>query len=81
LPSGSPIIGTVAMDRPPWRYAPEDGQLHLIRREVGGVAEALCPFRVPVAELEEPGAEDRPRCPLCVRAYGTELSERVSGVA
>jgi hypothetical protein len=67
------------MDRPPWRHSPEDGQLHLIRREVGDVAEALCPHRVPAAALEEPGDENQPRCPLCVRAYGAELSSRDGG--
>lgn len=69
------------MCRPPWRHSPDDGQLHLIRREVSGVAEALCPLRVPVADLAEPGAEDQPRCPLCVRVYGAESSVHVSGVA
>jgi hypothetical protein len=69
------------MGRPSWRYSVEGGRLHLVRREVGDVAEALCSVRVAVAELDEAGDEDQPRCTACVRVYGAELSERASGVA
>lgn len=69
------------MARPAWRYSRVDGQLHLIRREVGGVAEALCPFESAVAVLEEPSHEDQPRCAACVRVYGAELSGRDGGAA
>lgn len=66
------------MGRPPWRYALTDGQLHMIRREVHDVAEALCPLRVTVADLRAPGdEEDQPRCPVCIRVYGTELFDPV----
>lgn len=64
------------MDRPPWRHSREDGRLHLIRREVDDVAEALCVHRMAVADLAEPGDEDQPRCTPCVRVYGAELAGR-----
>lgn len=61
------------MARPIWQYSPKDDQLHLIRHAMGGVAEALCPLRVPADGLEEPGDEDQRRCPVCLHAYGAEL--------
>jgi hypothetical protein len=67
------MVGAV-MDRPPWRYALGDGRLHMIRRETGGMAQALCPLRIATTALLEPGHEDQPRCACCVRVYGAELA-------
>jgi hypothetical protein len=61
----------------PWvGRSPRDGRLHLIRRHVGDVAEALCSHSVPVGELEDPGDEDE-RCTPCLLNFGTALADRL----
>ena len=74
------IVGT-AMGRPPWRYSPRDAELHLIRSEMDGRTETLCAQQVLSSELEEPGDEDQPRCPRCIRTYGAGVSAWGRGAA
>lgn len=60
---------------PPWHRSPHDERLHLIRREVGTVSEAMCEHSVPTALLEEPGENDV-RCHECILVWGMELADR-----
>lgn len=62
--------------RPPWKWSPYDRQLHLIGRQVGEVAEALCEHSVPIDRLEEPGDADQARCIVCIMMLGRMVSEK-----